>query len=405
MGRRQRHAGCHRRGVTDEPKSATRAAQAGRRAEWTHGIVNPPVYRASTCLFDTLADLDAAVASPDAGLYYGRRGTPSQWALAEALTELEPGAAGTHLFPSGVAAIAAALLSVLKAGDHLLMVDSAYEPARLMIKGLLKPIGVETEFYDPAIGTGIEALLRPNTACIYLESPGSLTFEVQDVPAIAALARARGIATILDNTWATPLLFAAISHGVDLSAQSLTKFVAGHSDAMLGAVTAAPAAWPKLRAMALRLGQTAAPDDCFLALRGLRTLPLRMERHGQSALTVAAALSRHKAVARTVCPGLPGDAFHDLWKRDFTGYSSLFAIVLKGGGHADLAPVVDGLAHFGMGFSFGGFESLVLPIDPKPLRTVTRRDEPGPTLRIHIGLEDPGDLIADLVAGLDRYAA
>lgn len=381
----------------------TRLAHAGRRPEWTHGIVNTPIYRASTCVFPTLADLDAAIADPDRGLYYGRRGTPTQWALAEALSELEPGAAGTHLFPSGVAGIATALLAMVKAGDHVLLPDTAYEPTRLMAHGLLKPIGVEAEFYDPSIGDGIAALFRANTACLYLESPGSLTFEVQDVPAMAAAARANGVVTILDNTWATPLLFPAIANGVDISVQSLTKFVVGHSDAMLGAVTANAATWPKLRGRALRLGQTGAPDDCFLALRGLRTLALRMARHGASALRIAAAISKHSAVARVLCPGLPGDPAHALWQRDFSGYSSLFSIVLAGGSRADLAPVVDGLQHFSMGFSFGGYESLILPVDPAPLRTVTRWTGDGPVLRVHVGLEDAGDLLADLVAGLDRY--
>jgi cysteine-S-conjugate beta-lyase len=388
----------------DELKPDTRLAHAGRRPEWTHGVVNPPVYRASTCVFETMADLDRAVADPDAGLYYGRRGTPTQWALAEALTELEPGAAGTQLFPSGVAAIAGALLAVVRTSDHVLLPDSAYEPTRLMARGLLAPMGVETEFYDPLIGAGIAALLRPNTACLYLESPGSLTFEVQDVPAMAAAARAAGVMTILDNTWATPLLFPALGHGVDISVQSLTKFVVGHSDVVLGAATANAATWPKLRSMALRLGQTGAPDDSYLALRGLRTLGVRMARHGASALTVAKALAAHPKVARVMCPGLPGDPGHALWTRDFKGYSSLFSIVLKGGRRAALAPMVDGLRHFSMGFSFGGYESLALPVDPAPLRSATRWSAEGPLLRLHIGLEDPDDLIADLLAGLDRFA-
>lgn len=389
-----------------DPKAgpATRIAHAGRRPEWTNGIVNPPVYRASTCLFETLADLDRALADPDAGLFYGRRGTPNQWALAEALSELEPGAAGTHLFPSGVAAISTALLSAVKAGDHVLIADSVYEPTRLMAKGLLAPLGIEAEFHDPAIGGGIEGLLRANTTCIFMESPGSLTFEVQDVPAITAVARAHGITTILDNTWATPLLFPALGHGVDITVQSLTKFVVGHSDAMLGAATATAGTWPLLRRMAHRLGQTAAPDDCFLGLRGLRTLPLRMERHGRSALAVAAAMAGHPAVARVLCPGLPSDAYHVLWQRDFLGHSSVFAIELAGGNRSKLAVITDNLQHFGMGFSFGGYESLVLPIDPAPLRTATRREAVGPMLRIHVGLEDPDDLIADLTRSLDRYA-
>ncbi|WP_293778892.1 cystathionine beta-lyase [Sphingosinicella sp.] len=385
----------------EDDAPATKLVHAGRRPEWTHGVVNPPVYRASTCLFETLDAYEAASRNPDAGLYYGRRGTPTQWALAEALTEMEPGAAGTHLFPSGVAAIAAALIAATSAGDHVLMADNVYEPTRVMAKALLARSGIETEFYDPLIGADIAALIRPNTRVIYLESPGSLTFEVQDVSAIAALARARGILTILDNTWATPLLFPAIRHGVDLSVQSLTKYVVGHSDALMGSVTAAPDAWQSFRNTALRLGQTAAPDDCALALRGLRTLAIRMERHGKTALALAQALAAHPAVERVICPALSGDPGHALWTRDFSGYASLFAIALKPGSREALAACVDNLRHFGMGFSFGGYESLVLPV--KPLRTATRWQTEGPMLRIHCGLEDADDLIADMTAGLDRY--
>ena len=381
----------------------TRLAHAGRRAEWTHGIVNPPVYRASTCLFDTQADLDRAIADPDAGLYYGRRGTPTQWALAEALNELEPGAAGTQLFPSGVAAITAAILSTVRPGGHALFPDSAYEPTRIFARTTLAQLGVAVEFYEPGIGAGIADRLRPDSCCLFMESPGSLTFEVADIPAMAAAARAAGVTSILDNTWATPLLFPALAHDVDISVQSLTKFVVGHSDALMGSATANANAWRGLRQTALRLGQTAAPDDCFLALRGLRTLPLRMARHGDSALKVAARLADHPAVSRVLCPGLAGDPGHALWRRDFSGYSSLFSIVLDGGVNADLAAITDTLQHFGMGFSFGGFESLVLPVDPAPLRTATRWHGEGPVLRIHVGLEDPDELIADLVAGLDRY--
>lgn len=384
-------------------KPATRLVHAGRRPEWTHGIVNPPVYRASTCLFETLDAYEAASRNPDAGLYYGRRGTPTQWALAEALTEMEPGAAGTHLFPSGVAAIAAALMAATSSGGHLLMADNVYEPTRVMAKSVMTQIGVETEFYDPTDIDGLASLIRANTQAIYMESPGSLTFEVQDVPAIAALARERSLVSILDNTWATPLLFPAIGHGVDLSVQSLTKYVVGHSDALMGSVTAAPDAWQTLRNTALRLGQTAAPDDCALALRGLRTLAIRMERHGKTALALAEALSSHRAVERVICPGLPDDPSHALWKRDFSGYASLFAIALKPWSREALAACVDGLRHFGMGFSFGGYESLVLPV--KPLRTATRWKTEGPMLRIHCGLEDVGDLIADMTDALDRYAA
>lgn len=385
-----------------EDAPATKLVHAGRRPEWTHGVVNPPVYRASTCLFETLDAYEAASRNPDAGLYYGRRGTPTTWALAEALTEMEPGAAGTHLFPSGVAAIAAALLAATSSGGHVLMADNVYEPTRLMAKSILAQSGIETEFYDPTNHESLPQRIRENTQAIYMESPGSLTFEVQDVPAIAALARARGVLSILDNTWATPLLFPAIRHGVDLSVQSLTKYVVGHSDALMGSVTAAPDAWQNLRNTALRLGQTAAPDDCALALRGLRTLAIRMERHGKTALALAQALAAHPAVERVICPGLPGDPGHALWTRDFSGYASLFAIALKPGSREALAGCVDNLRHFSMGFSFGGYESLVLPV--KPQRTATRWQTEGPMLRIHCGLEDADDLIADMTDALDRYA-
>lgn len=386
-------------------RSATVIAQAGRRREWTHGIVNPPVYRASTCLFDTLADLDRAIADPDAGLYYGRRGTPTTWALQDALTELEPGAAGTKLFPSGVAAISAALLSVLKSGDHLLMVDSAYEPTRLFCDRTLRDLGIETTYYDPLIGADIAALFRPNTRAVFMESPGSLTFEVQDVPAIVAAAKASEIATLVDNTWATPLLFPAIGHGVDLSIQSLTKFVVGHSDVLMGSVTAGQAAWDRLKAATYRLGQSVSPDDAYLTLRGLRTLHARLERHERSALQIARWLADQPAVERVLHPALPGCPGHDLWRRDFRGSSSLFAMVLRRGRRADTAALVDGLAHFGMGFSFGGYESLILPVEPHRIRTARRWEAPGPLVRLHIGLEDPADLMADLEAGLARYQA
>ncbi|MGB3721910.1 MAG: cystathionine beta-lyase [Pacificimonas sp.] len=381
----------------------TELIRAGRDPRLTSGIVNPPVYHASTCTFETLADFDARLKDPDGGLYYGRRGSPTIWALEDALTGMETEAAGTKLFPSGVAALAAAFLSVCRSGDHVLIADTVYEPTRALANGLLKTIGVETEFYDPLVGGAISDLIRDDTRVIFMESPGSLTFEVQDVPAICAAAKAKDVVTIIDNTWATPLLFPALSHGVDLCVQSLTKFVVGHSDAMLGSVTANAALWPRLKTMALQLGQVAGPDDIFLGLRGLRTLSLRMKRHGETALRVAVALAEHPAVGRVLCPGLPGDPGHKLWARDFSGYSSLFSIEMAGGRRSDFAAMVDKLALFGMGFSFGGFESLVLPVNPAPNRTATDRFGRKPMLRIHCGLEDTDDLIRDLMTGLDRY--
>jgi cystathionine beta-lyase len=403
MGRASRYAEGHWRGVTDKP--GTRLVEAGRRKEWTAGIVNPPVWRASTILFDSVADLRAAVKAPDAGLYYGRRGTPTQWSLAEALTELEPGAAGTVLYPSGVAAVSGALLSVLAPGDELLMVDSAYEPTRAFCRNVLKPLGIATRFYDPLVGGGIDALFSDKTRAVFLESPGSLTFEVQDVPAICAAAKARGIVTLLDNTWATPLLFPAIAHGVDLSILACTKYIVGHSDAMLGSVTAAPPHFERLRKTAYSLGQCVSPDDAWLASRGLRTLGVRLKAHGEGALKVAQWLAGQPEVARVLHPALPSCPGHALWARDFTGASGLFSFILNGGDDDARTALIDGLAHFGIGFSWGGYESLALPVDPAGLRSATRWKAEGPAVRLHIGLEDPDDLIADLAEGLRRFAA
>lgn len=386
-------------------RPATRLVAAGRRAEWTQGIVNPPVWRASTILFDSIADLRAAVASPNDRLYYGRRGTPTQWALADALTEIEPGAAGTMLYPSGVAAVTAALISALKPGDELLMVDSAYEPTRRFCRHVLDPMGINTRFYDPTIGAGIADLCHDRTRAIFMESPGSLTFEVQDVPAICTVAKARGIVTLLDNTWATPLYFSALAHGVDISILACTKYIGGHSDLMLGSITATAEYFDGIRRMAQLFGQCVSPDDAALALRGLRTLDIRMARHHDNALAVARWLSDQPQVARVLHPALPGCPGHNIWSRDFSGASGLFSIVLKGGDEAACNSLVDGLAHFGIGFSWGGYESLALPFNPAGLRSATQWQAEGPTVRLHIGLEDPADLIEDLAAGLARYPA
>ena len=392
--------------MSDGKRIATRLIEAGRRPEWTGAIVNPPVWRASTVLFESCEALaQGGRRNVDGEFWYGRRGTPTQWALAEALTELEPGAAGTMLFPSGVAAVACALTSVLKPGDELLMVDSAYEPTRAFCRNVLARQGIATRFYDPMVGADIAELISERTAAIFLESPGSLTFEVQDVPAIVAAARTRGIATILDNTWATPLLFPAIAHGVDLSILACTKYVVGHSDVMLGSVTATAALYPGLRRTAHAWGQHVSPDDAYLALRGLRTMGVRLRAHGEGGQTVARWLEGRPEVARVLHPALPRCPGHDLWARDFTGASGLFSFVLAGGDAAARAALIDGLEHFGIGFSWGGFESLALPIDPAPLRTATAWAAEGPAVRLHVGLEDPADLIADLERGLDRFRA
>jgi len=388
-----------------EMKPGTRLTSAGRRKEWTQGIVNPPVWRASTMLFDSVADLRAATRRPNDGLYYGRRGSPTQWSLPEALTELEPGAAGTMLYPSGVAAITTALLSVLSPGDELLMVDSAYEPTRSFCEGLLKAIGVTTIYYDSMIGGGIAALFTDRTRAIFLESPGSLTFEVQDVPAICAAAKARGIATLLDNTWATPLLFPAIAHGVDITILACTKYIVGHSDVMMGSATATPDRFEKLRRTTHGLGQCVSPDDAYLALRGLRTLGVRMRQHQEGALEIARWLETRPEVARVLHPALPACPGHAVWQRDFSGSSGLFSIVMAKGDEAASAAMVDGLRHFGIGFSWGGYESLALPVYPATIRSATRWQAAGPVIRLQIGLEDPADLIADLTAGLARFGA
>lgn len=389
----------------DSLRPATRLVQGGRRPEWTGdprlggGIVNPPVWRASTILYDNVADLKARGHATHDRLYYGRRGTPTVWALADALTQMEPGAEGTLLYPSGVAANSAGLLALLSPGDHLLMVDSAYEPTRVFCDGMLARMGVRTTYYDPLIGGGIAALIEPETRLIFLESPGSLTFEVQDIPAITAAARARGVLTMLDNTWATPLLFPALAHGVDVTMMSLTKYVGGHSDAMMGSLTATKAVWARLRQTTYQLGQSVSPDDCALMLRGLRTLDVRMARHGANGLAVANWLAGRGEVGRVLHPALPTDPGHAVWSRDFGGTSGLFGFTLKGADDAARTRFIDALSHFGIGFSWGGYESLIVPNDPQKIRTATQWTDPDPLVRLSIGLEDPADLIADLSRG------
>ena len=384
------------------PRPATRLVEAGRRREWTGAVVNPPVWRASTHLYADSADLKQGRPNEDGQFYYGRRGAPTQWALAEALTELEPGAEGTVLYPSGVAAIAGALLTVLKSGDVLLVTDNAYEPSRNMAKSLLADLGVEVRFFDPLDVEGFPAQFCERTAAVLLESPGSLTMEVCDVPALAAIAREKGAVSLLDNTWATPLGFPALARGCDIAIMSLTKHVGGHSDLMMGSAAAGPELYRKLRLKAQALGQVVAPDDAALALRGLRTMAVRLEKATATALDIAAFLARRPEIAHVLCPMLPGAPGHELWSRDFTGGCGLLSFVLKGRDEAARARFVDALGLFGIGYSWGGFESLVIPFDAARVRTASRwppegwRAEDRLGVRLSLGLEDAADLIADI---------
>jgi cystathionine beta-lyase len=373
---------------------ATTLVEVGRRKEWRGRLVNVAVERASTILFDNVDELERA--RPGLGQWnYGLQGTATHWALSEALTELEPGAAGTALYSSGLAAITGALLAVLSAGDELLVVDSIYGPTRKFCDIILKRLGIGVRYYDPLIGDEIAGLFTERTRAILLESPGSLTMEVQDVPAICAAARERGIVTLLDNTWASPLLFPALAAGVDISILALSKYVGGHSDVMLGSATANPEHFPHLQKTAWDLGHAVSPDDAWLGSRGLRTLAVRLKQHEENALAVAHWLKSRPEVGRVLHPAFPDCPGHEHWKRDFHGASGLFSFELKDADKRTRAAFIDSLTLFGIGFSWGGYESLVLPADP--VRAVS--EAPAPNLvRLHIGLEDPEDLIADLEA-------
>jgi cystathionine beta-lyase len=382
---------------TRKQHEATRLSHAGREPARQHGFVNTPIYRGSTVLFPSMAALE----SNDQAYTYGRTGTPTVKALEEAIAELE-GGHRTLLTPSGLSAIVTALLSFVSAGDEVLVVDSIYRPARRFCDNLLRRLGVTVTYYDPLIGGGIAKLISAKTKVVFTESPGSQTFEVQDIPAIAKAAHAAGAVVILDNTWATPLYFKPFDHGVDVSIQAATKYIVGHADAMLGAVTASEKATPALQRTHEDLGLCPGPEDVYLGLRGLRSLGVRLERHQKSALELARWLAERSEVARVIHPGLPGDPGHAIWKRDFTGASGLFSIVLKPVPRDRVAAMLDGLSLFGMGYSWGGFESLILPFDPSAYRTATKWTAEGPAIRLHIGLEDVEDLKADLEAGLAR---
>jgi cystathionine beta-lyase len=383
-------------------RTATRLANGGRDPFAHHGFINPPVYHASTLLYPSAADYLAHRAR----YQYGRRGTPTSEALADALAGLEgPNCAGVALLPSGLAAASTALLSALKAGDHVLVTDSVYLPTRKFCDDVLARYGIATSYYDPLIGGGIADLIQPNTRAVFVESPGSLSFDIQDVPAIAGAAHAKGAVVLMDNTWASPLYFRALEKGVDLSIQSGTKYIGGHSDVMLGAVSANAATWPRLRGLVEAMGLCVGPDDMYLGLRGLRTMGVRLAQHYASGMKVARWLAGRPEVARIMHPALETDPGHAIWRRDYTGACGLFAIVFKPAPQAAVHAFLDALTLFGIGASWGGFESLAIPFDCSTFRTVTPWAPGGPTVRLHIGLEDVDDLIEDLERGFAALAA
>jgi cystathionine beta-lyase len=385
-------------------KIASKIIHAGRDKKWTGYSVNVPVVRASTVVFDTMAELKHATLNRGQQVpYYGRRGTSTHFAFSDAICELE-GGAGCALYPCGAAAISGALLAFLQAGDHLLMVDTAYEPTRALCDKLLKNLGIETTYYDPMLGAGIQALIRPNTRVIFLESPGSLTMEVQDVPAICQVAKAHDIVVILDNTWASPVLFQPFSHGVDVSIQAATKYIVGHSDVMLGTASANEKHWPRLREHSYLLGYCASADDVYLAARGLRTLDVRLKQHQRNALAVVEWLQQQPQVHHIRHPALPEHPGHAAFSRDFSGSNGLFSFVLKQGTAEAVAALIEGMQFFKMGFSWGGYESLITAnLQVQALRTATHWPYSGPLIRLHIGLEDPADLIEDLALALARF--
>ncbi|MCF2523564.1 cystathionine beta-lyase [Bradyrhizobium sp. G127] len=380
----------------------TELVTSGRDTVAQKGFINPPVVRGSTVLYPTADDLHAHRGE----FQYGRHGTPTTKALQQALMTLEgPNCAGVGLAPSGVAAISTALLAILKAGDHLLVIDSAYRPTRNFCDSLLKRYGVETDYFDPLIGAGIAKLFKPNTKAVLVEAPGSQSFEMPDIPAIAAVAHARGALVVDDNTWATPLFHRSLDQGVDISIQAATKYLGGHSDIMFGTISANAKTWPLITEAIRLLGVCAGPDDVFLALRGVRTLAVRLAHHQQAGLDMAHWFAARPEVLRVIHPALESDPGHAIWKRDFTGATGLFSIVLKPASKQAVDALLDTVKLFGMGYSWGGFESLVIPFDCSSYRTATAWNPGGPTLRFHIGLENLDDLKADLARGFEAFNA
>jgi cystathionine beta-lyase len=376
----------------DGLKPDTKATLGGREPFAHHGYVNTPVYHASTLLYETAEDYLA-----HKGRYsYGRRGTPTSEALENALREIEgPQCAGVSLLPSGLAAISSALLSVVHSGDHVLVTDSAYGPTRQFCDHAMSRYGVTTTYYDPTIGAGIEKLMQPNTKAVFTEAPGSLSFEMPDIPAIAEVAHARSAVVLMDNTWASPFYFRALEKGVDLSIQSGTKYIGGHSDLMLGTISATGALAARVRDTVQTMGLCVGPDDIYLGLRGLRTMSVRLARHHESSVKAARWLAQRPEVLRVLHPALETDPGHAIWKRDFTGACGLFSVVFKPVQQETVNKFLNALTLFGMGASWGGYESLAIPFDCKPIRTATSWAPGGPTVRFHIGLEDIDDLLAD----------
>jgi cysteine-S-conjugate beta-lyase len=389
--------------MTDErkPKPGTAVAHLGRDPRKHIGAVNTPVYHATTILFDTVAELEAAERGEHPGITYGLHGLPTVTDLQTAYAALEGGHAALAV-PSGLAAITLALFAVTKAGDHVLVTDSVYGPTRRFCENQLKRVGAEVSYYDPCIGERIEREMRPNTTVVLTESPASLSFEVQDIPAIAAVAHRHGALVLMDNTWATPLGFSAFAHGVDISLHAGTKYLGGHSDVLVGLITCSKATFPALHRLWTDMGVALGSDDAFLALRGLRTLALRLERHTESALAIARWLRDRPEVAEVIFPALEGSRGHELWKRDFTGACGLFGVVLKPVAKSRVDAMLDGMRLFKMGWSWGGFESLIIPANVAREKRTLPWETSGPYLRLHVGLEDADDLIADLADGLDR---
>ncbi|HEV3156517.1 MAG TPA: cystathionine beta-lyase [Candidatus Baltobacteraceae bacterium] len=386
----------------------TKLAHLGRPAIHGRGVINMPPQRGSTVLFDSLAELDRATARKNmpSELYYGAVGTQTTHAFEEAMAELEGGYAGVAV-GTGLAACAIAIHAFVRQGDHVLVTDSVYDPTRNFCDTILAAMGVETTYFNPTIGEGIAELIRPNTRVVYLESPGTYTFEVQDVPAICRIAHEHGAIVALDNTWATPLYFRALEHGVDVAVYAATKYVVGHSDVLAGVLVTTEAAYLPVRNLTYTLGHCLSPDDAYLCLRGLRTMKLRLEHQQRSALTIAQWLQAQPDVLRVLYPALSDDPGHVLWKRDFHGAASLFAFLLPASPHLALAALIDDMELFGLGYSWGGFTSLIEPVALSKLskkRAAAPWDAAqGSLIRLHIGLEDVADLQRDLAAGLDRW--